>query len=238
MIPHSGMTTATSGHIAMTVPSATAGNDADGRTSTFWRRLVEKFRPSPISTPAAFSRFLEERASLIAQKCAVDYCRGKTGLASYALFTEAPFLKAYDICRWEAFSAVLGDLFIVAEGYLRPHVPPEARSRACQIYIDMYSSVLKAMGTPAHRPHGWDDAVATFTLRMQAVSAGEPLQALDVADHSAKQLYDTLPIHMIYRELDEEVVYGSVRFRMIAVSQEMRRRVVAANLAQALLDGR
>jgi len=37
------------------------------------------------------------------------------------------------------------------------------------------------------------------------------------------------------RDLDEEVVYGSVRFRMIAVSQEMQRRMQAADLAGQLV---
>jgi hypothetical protein len=37
------------------------------------------------------------------------------------------------------------------------------------------------------------------------------------------------------RSLDEEVVYGAVRFRMVAVSQEMQRRVSAAKLLPELL---
>ncbi len=37
------------------------------------------------------------------------------------------------------------------------------------------------------------------------------------------------------RALDEEVVYGAVRFRMIAVSQEMQRRFVAADLVGQFL---
>jgi hypothetical protein len=58
-----------------------------------------------------------------------------------------------------------------------------------------------------------------------------------VADHSARCLFDTLPIHASMRELDEEVVYGAVRFRMIAVSQEMERRLGAAEVASQLLAG-
>ena len=65
------------------------------------------------------------------------------------------------------------------------------------------------MPAPAHRPDGWVDAVASFTLRLKAASLGEPQRALDVADHSAKRLFDTLPIHISMRELDEEPVYGS-----------------------------
>jgi hypothetical protein len=200
-----------------------------------WRRLRERLRPEPIATADALKTFLEERAALIAQKCAIDYCRGKTGLASFALFTEKPFLEALDVCRWETFVAALGDLVIVTEGYLRPHVTAEQHARLHGALLAMYSAVLARLPAPAHRPDGWGDAIAAFTLRLKAVGLGEPKRALDVADHSAKRLFDTLPIHASMRALDEEVVYGAVRFRMIAVSQEMQRRLRAPDLVGRLL---
>ena len=195
-----------------------------------WRRL----QPAPIATPDTLKVFLQERASLIAQKCAIDYCRGKTGLASYALFTEKPFLDALDVCRWEAFAAVLGDLLILVEGQLRAQVEFEQRVKLRETLAAMYSSILAAQPVPAHRSHGWGDATELFLQRFTAASLAEPRAALEVADHSAKRLFETLPIHASYRELDEEVVYGAVRFRMIAVRQEMQRRIAAEDLAGKL----
>lgn len=210
---------------------------ANGPIGRLWRRFAARMRPAPIATADALKTFVEERAALIAQKCAIDYCRGKTGLASYALFTEAPFLKALDVCRWETFAVVLGDLLIIAEGGLRPHASTEQQPRLCEALISLFRAVLTSMPTPIHREHGWDDVIASFTLRLRAASSGQPQRALDVADHSAKRLFDTLPIHASMRKLDEEVVYGAVRFRMIAVSQELERRAVAAELVkQFLLD--
>jgi hypothetical protein len=203
--------------------------------TTLWRRLQSKLRPAPIDTADALKTFLQERASLIAQKCAIDYCRGKTGLASYALFTEKPFLDKLEVCRWETFVAVLGDLVIVVEGYLRPQVPAEQHARLLEALEGLHSTVLAAAPLPAHRAHGWDDALKSFTARLEEARLAKPRQALDVADHSAKRLFDTLPIHARMRALDEEVVYGAVRFRMIAVSQEMQRRFAVADLARQLV---
>jgi len=198
------------------------------------RRIVSRLRPAPISTRAALESFLEERALLIAQKCAIDYCRGKTGLASYALFSERPFLEALDVCRWESFVAVLGDLTIVAEGHLRPHVPPEGRGVLRDNLAALYRETVESLPLPAHRPQGWHDAIESFIPRLASAAAASPRQALDVADHSARRMFDTLPIHSNMRELDEEVVFGAVRFRMIAVSQEMQRRIAPAELARSL----
>jgi hypothetical protein len=200
-----------------------------------WRRLRERLRPAPIATADALKTFLEERASLIAQKCAIDYCRGKTGLASHALFTEKPFLDALDVCRWETFVTVLGDLLLIVEGHLRAHAAAEQRALLHEALFDLYSAVLAPLPAPKHRQDGWHEAIAAFSARLKNAGVGEPKRALDVADHSAKRLFDTLPIHISMRDLDEEVVYGAVRFRMVAVSQEMQRRVKAADVVERLL---
>jgi hypothetical protein len=190
--------------------------------------------PAPIATADAFRTFVEERAALLAQKCAIDYCRGKTGLASYALFTEKPFLEALDVCRWETFAAVLEDLILLAEGQLRSHLPEEQQPQLSAALLTLHSAVLAAHPAPAHRPGGWKDSLDRFAARLRSASTAPP-RMLDLADHSAKRLFDTLPIHISMRELDEEVVYGAVRFRMIAISQEMRRRVRGDDVAASLI---
>ena len=201
------------------------------------RRIVSRLRPAPISTRAALESFLEERALLIAQKCAIDYCRGKTGLASYALFTEKPFLEALDVCRWETFVAALGDLLILTEALLRAEVPAAQRERLCDALAALHAGVLAALPPPAHRTEGWAQDTDTFALRLRSASLAAPRATLEVADYSARRLFDTLPIHSRMRALDEEPVFGAVRFRMIAVRQEMERRLRAAELASELLAG-
>ena len=120
--------------------------------TTLWRRLQSRLRPVPIATADALKAFVEERAAFIAQKCAIDYCRGKTGLASYALFTEKPFLDALDVCRWETFAAVLGDLLIITEGCLRPHLAPAQHSALREALIGVHAAALTQLPAPAHRP--------------------------------------------------------------------------------------
>jgi hypothetical protein len=131
--------------------TATGGPAAIGPVGRFWACLKARLGPAPIATAEALRVFLAERAALIAQKCAIDYCRGKTGLASYALFTEKPFLEALDRCRWDTVAAVLGDLVIVAEGKLRPHVPPAQHSRLWEALAGLYPAILATLPPPAHR---------------------------------------------------------------------------------------
>jgi len=203
--------------------------------SRLWRRLRASMQPQPIATREALQVFLEERALLIAQKCAIDYCRGKTGLASYALFSEKPFLDALYVCRWESFEAVLGDLVILTEGWLRPHAGPQMHPRLCAALLGLHSDILARAPVPAHRPQGWGDSIASFAARFGTASTKAPQKAVQVADHSARRLFDTLPIHASMRRLDEEVVYGAVRFRMVAVNQELQRRLAASEVVRQLI---
>ena len=64
------------------------------------RRLRQWFQPPPIASVGQLRTYVEERALLIAQKCAIEYVREKTGLASHALFSEKTFLESLDVCRW------------------------------------------------------------------------------------------------------------------------------------------
>jgi len=222
--------------LSVTAPLATIDHTpATGPLTRLWHLLKSRLRPVPIATSDALRTFVEERAALIAQKCAIDYVRGKTGLASYALFTEKPFLEALEVCRWETYAVVLGDLLIVAEGHLRPHAAGAGRSRLCDALIGLHSAALASLPVPVHRASGWGDVAESFIPRLRAASLAESRKAADIANHSARRLFETLPIHSSYRELDEEPVYGSVRFRMVAVSQEMQRRFVSAELAARLL---
>ena len=205
---------------------------SDPAMRRLWTQLTARLRPARIDTAAALRRFIEERAALIAQKCAIDYVRGKTGLASHALFTEKPFLEALDVCRWETFAVVLGDLLILAGAHLRPHAGG-SEARLPDALHGIYRAVLEAQPVPRHRAEGWSDLPAAFAERLRQVAW--PPRTLDLADHSAKRLFDTLPIHISMRKLDEEVVYGAVRFRMVAVSQEMERRLAAPDLARQIL---
>jgi hypothetical protein len=124
---------------------------------------------------------------------------------------------------------------MVAEGHLRPHVAPGTHARLCEALTGLYSRAVQALPPAGHRPQGWSDVIEAFAARLSRASLEPPRQARELAEHSAKRLFDTLPIHISLRALDEEVVYGAVRFRMIAVSQDMQRRFALAELAKGLL---
>ncbi len=106
-------------------------------------RLKSLLRPAPITTAAGFRELIAGELAVIAQKTAMGYCTAKTGSFSYALFQEKPFIDALTICRWELFAAVLSDMLVIAETFLRPHAGA-AREAAGRALVALYGSILRS----------------------------------------------------------------------------------------------
>ena len=220
----------------MSVESDQIPATAPGPQLVLWERIRRLWGEPALVTVPGLRKFLSERAAFVAQKSAVDYCRGKTGLFSFQLFAEKPFIDALAVCRWETFAATLGDVIILAEGALRPVAGGEA-AQVAESLAALYRQSLLGFPLPQHRPQGWDDAVGAFRLRFDAATHAPPRIAAEVAMHSARRLFETLPIHPSMREWDEEIVHGSVCFRMVSVRQEMERRFDKPALIRELVRG-
>lgn len=208
-----------------------------GRVPTQWLPCafpLQRWRRPTISTTEALRDFARQHAAFIAQKCAIDYCRTKAGLFSYKLFKEEEFMAALTRCRWEGYGAVLADILLVLEAFLRPVAGADA-DRVADRLTAWYPEILALDPPPAHRPQGWADAIARFEARMRAARAVPPRGPAAIAEQSGRLLYESLPIHTSYRRFDQEMVVASVSFRMVSMWQEMERRIdraaVCADLA-------
>lgn len=198
------------------------------------RTLREMLRPPRIDTADAFRDFVTGESALIAQKTSTSYCQAKTLVFGHALFGEQTFIDALARCRWESFAAVLADVLLVAETLLRPHAATGGRSLETALG-ELYGVILAAHPLPRHRPEGWADLDAAFRTRLQGAVAAPPLDPVGIARHSARRLFDVLPIHSNHRNTDVEVIEASVTFQMVALSDKMRRFIDAPAAARALV---
>lgn len=189
-----------------------------------WGDIKNWLRPPPITDFATLEKFIVERASYMAQKCAVNYCRGKTGQASHTLFKEKVFIDALTVCRWESFVAILGDLLIALENYLRPKLPADIRGAATQQIAAMFGRALDGLPLPDYRPEGWAKEREEFLQRFAKACAAPVRPVPLIFQNSAQRLFDTLPIHPRMRAHDTEAVFGAVRFHSVGVFDELTTR--------------
>jgi hypothetical protein len=217
-----------------TTHAATAKNP--GALQHLWQRVRDWFGGVEIVDRAGLTAFLDANAALVAQKCAIDYCRGKTGAASHALFKEEVFINALTRCRWEAYAAVLADLMLIVEERLLDAAKALGRQAELKPALaHLYAEVLKSHPSPAHRTEGWTDLIESFKQRQSQFNPASGARPDEIALHSARTMFDTLPIHTNMRKFDEEIVFGAVRFHVVGVSQRLTAQLRPAAVARSLL---
>lgn len=177
--------------------------------------------------------FAKRHAAFVSQKSAVDYCRAKTGLFHHQLFQEKPFQDALTRCRWDGFAAALADILLMAEAYLRPYADGGAPAVADRL-VAFYPEILASESLPDYRT-GWQPEVDAFSARMAAARERPARPVTEIATHSARVVFNALPIHTRYRNADEEMVFNSIRFAMVALRQRMEREIDGAAVCRDIL---
>jgi hypothetical protein len=105
-------------------PSAAAGRGrpcgrrSSGRPSALFRPWPAA-PPEPIATPEALARFLDTRASFIAQTSLYGYLRTRAGMRYPELFDDDPFVEGINIAKWHVWLDCLSDLAVYAGGRWR-----------------------------------------------------------------------------------------------------------------------
>jgi hypothetical protein len=199
---------------------------------SFWKFFGSRRPPRAVDI-AGLADVLDREAAFLAQQTSIEYSRARTGLLAQRLFTEDAFIAALDVCRWEAFAAVLADMMVIAEGRLRPLVGShqvELRSMLERIF----ASILARYPLPDHRKEGWGDVLQELPPRLARAQLGPPRPPHSVAFRSAKRLFETLPFHPSVRKNDRQMVVNSVRFGMVRFCEHLTRDVDLQAVANAI----
>jgi hypothetical protein len=196
----------------------------------------DAFRGARVDDAAGLAASLASEAAHIAQSTTYAYLRARTGFMAPRLFTEQPFLDGLEVTRWEAFGAVLSDLFVIADGELRACAGGHA-DRVSTALAAWYRTELMRHPAPAHREDGWDGLVEQLAQRLDESRARPPESCDLVASRAGRHIFEFLPLHPDMRRLDEEMIVNSVRFRVLAAWQALKRRADFAGIAADLCNG-
>jgi hypothetical protein len=200
-------------------------------------KLLKFFRgPEPVLSRNDLAEFLTGEAAFLAQKSTIEYCRARAGLQWQKLFSEAAFNEALERCRWEAFSLVLADMTVFAEGRLRAHSSAPALELADALAA-FYEQILNSHPIPAHR-QDWQDRTEALRQRLARAQLAAPARTDEIAGVSGRAIFDLLPIHPTLRGHDRLMIFNHIRFGMLTFAERFDRRVDARAAAASLLDER
>lgn len=191
---------------------------------------LERKPEPPIADRAALQRFLETRASFVAQTSLYGYLRTRAGTRYPELFDDDGFAQSINIAKWQIWLACLSDLSVYAGGLLAQHSPATA-AQAGRLLCGVADAILASTGVPP-------DAGPEFSAhaeRLRQRLAG--CDWLAVADDESP--FSESPDALVYwapviddlKQYDEAIVRNSIRFRW----QETRRALRELLRPEALL---
>jgi hypothetical protein len=186
-------------------------------------------RATPVVDRDGLRRFLESRASFVTQMSLYGYLRTRAGMRYPELFTNDEFAKAVDAAKWKMWLACLSDLSVYAGGLLA------RRSGAGNASIASLMDVLLEAILAANQAGGDAAGAARVRARLaQCDWAAVPDDATAFSE-SPRTLIECAPIVDELKQLDDEIVRNSVRFRWQQVRRELRRDLDAeAVMASAI----
>jgi len=192
--------------------------------------LGRPIRQQPIDSLEALCRFLDERASFVAQTSLYGYLRTRAGMRYPELFDDDPFVAAINVAKWRLWLDCLSDISVYAGSRIAQHAPSEL-PRVARMLVEAVDRVLAKAGAPAEAGNEFAAHAGRVRHRMAQTDwlAVGPDEA--AFTESPAGLVRYAPVMDELKQLDEEIVRNSVRFRW----QEVRRDFARLLDPQALL---
>jgi len=178
-------------------------------------------RKEMVNDAASLRRFLEERASHVAQTSLYGYLRTRAGQRYPELFDEDIFVDALNIAKWQVWLACLADVTVYAGGLLAQQ-QPATETRVARLMLGIVDTILHDTGIPADSGEAFTTHAEQVRTRIAQCPWATVGEGEDAFSESPAALYKWAPLVDNLKQLDEEIVLNSVRFRWQEVRRDLR----------------
>ena len=199
---------------------------------------MERFRPRferhRLDTPDRLADFLRTRSSYVAQTSLYGYLKTRMGTSYRLYFEDDTFSASIRLAAVKLFLSCLADLTVFAaalserDGTLPPEGAAALAQRCFRLAAERGLADAGAGPVPAESLERFDLRVST-TDWAAAAADGRRAFAGSEAD-----LVRFAPVIDEYKELDREIVTNSIRFRWRDARDQLRRRIDAPALGNAM----
>lgn len=193
---------------------------ADALRTRFLR--LGRGRSEPIVDRAGLRRFLHTRSNYVAQYSLYGYLRTRAGIRFPELFNDDAFVVSIDIARWHVWLACLSDLAVYAGGLLFQRAGAPA-TEVARLVTGEVEGILAEVGTPAEAGDQFDAHAARVRSRIALCDWAAVRDDESMFAESPAALVRYAPVTDELKQLDEEIVMNSVRFRWQEIRRQLRR---------------
>jgi len=174
----------------------------------------------PITDRTSLQRVLATRSSFVAQTSLYGYMRTRAGVRYPELFEDEGFIRLLNVAKWHVWLACLSDLAVFTGGLLRQHATTIQVGTLMRAVV---SAILDETGIPADAGEEFAAHADRVRARLAACDWDQVTDDEGPFSESPTALVRWAPIVENLKELDEEIVRNSVRFRWQEIRRELRR---------------
>lgn len=202
------------------------------RTAPFWKSLLGRLgagtssREKPVTDLERLAYFLRTRASHIAQTSLYGYLRTRAGTRFPELFSDDAFVASINIAKWHVWLACVSDLAIYAGGLIRRQASVHG-AEVAPLMEAVVDSLLQETGMPAEAGGDYASHASRVRARIAMCDWRAVPEDETAFSQSPAALVQWAPIVDELKQLDEEIVRNSVRFRWQEVRRDLRRLLEA-----------
>ena len=184
-------------------------------------RLNSRRQAKSIADLDGLQQFLESRASHVTQTALYGYLRTRAGSRYPELFANDDYAKAINAAKWNIWLACVSDLAIYAGGLIARRSKHEdaVTARVMRLVIEN----ILATGVPPESDSAYSVLVTGLRARVNTCTWNSVPDNDAAFSESPDALVRWAPIVDQLKQLDEEIVKNSVRFRWQEVRQDLRR---------------
>ncbi|MEC9369172.1 MAG: esterase [Pseudomonadota bacterium] len=183
-------------------------------------------RQEPIVDQESLARFLDQRASYVAQMSLYGYLRTRAGVRYFELFHNDEFIVMLNVAKWHVWLDCLSDLAVYSGGLLhqRSGTSPQ---KVGKVVGGAVSGILKKTGVPADSGKKYSAHAERVRKRLDKVKWAKVTDDEGPFSESPMSVVEWAPIIETLKELDQSIVINSVRFRWQEIRRALREHLDA-----------
>jgi len=184
-------------------------------------------KQEPVTDGEALKTFLNTRASYVGQYSLYSYLRTRAGTRYPELFDDDVFVVSINIAKWHVWLACLSDLAVYAGGLLCRQAGADSDT-VSKLMTQLVDEILDETGIPEEA--GNEFAAHAGEVRKRIANCNWANVTDDEGPFTASPdaLIKWAPVVEDLKELDEEIVRNSIRFRWQKVRRDLREALDSA----------
>ena len=194
------------------------------------RALTLRFDRTPFDSVDKLAEFVQTRAAYVAQTSLYGYLKTRMGTRYRVMFEDDVYSQSINFAKWRIYASCLADLAVFAAATTADKSGLD-EEQTTDLARHLFDSAIAADFHEAEDPELVETITGDFSARLKLTDWSTAGKGETAFEKSPNDLIKWAPVADELKQLDEEIVVNSTRFRWRDVREQLRTRIDAQAIA-------